>query len=163
VRVGASALQLAGAAGATSFADARRAVAPARAELTASLDFRVAAEGGTGGNVSALRLRDAAGNRVVGLYRRNLTGELWVEYDDRLVRVAPELPLDTWTRLTLHVVVGGAGASTVEVLKDGSRVYATTTASLGTAPIASVELGNGSPAQPFTSYADDVAITPGGP
>jgi hypothetical protein len=164
VRNGSHALQLSAGSGSTSFAYARRALSAPYGEVTASTDFRVTTEGASGGNVSALRLFDGAGSRVAGLYRVNVTGEVWLKIgSSTFQKISASLPLNTWTRLTLHLKVGPAGAGVVDVYKDGIKAFSTTTATLGINPIATVELGNDTTAQTFASVADNVAITSGTP
>jgi hypothetical protein len=69
------------------------------------------------------------------------------------------LPLGTWGHFTVHVITGPAGAGTVAVSLNGTQIYSTTTATLGTAGVASVQLGNETKKQPFGLVADNVAVT----
>ena len=98
------------------------------------------------------------------MYRLNGSGQVWLKVGSGTYqKISASLPLNTWLRLTVHLKVGAAGAGVVDVYKDGIKAFSTTTATLGTNPIASVELGNDTTAQAFSSLADNVAITPGGP
>lgn len=50
-------------------------------------------------------------------------------------------------------------SSTLTVSENGSQIYSTTTASLGTNPVASFQIGNDTASQTFTSYADNISAT----
>ena len=71
------------------------------------------------------------------------------------------LPLSTWAHAELRVVTAGSGASTVQVWLNGGQVYQTTTGSLGTAGLATVQIGSDSPSQTFTQVVDNVVIRTG--
>jgi len=45
------------------------------------------------------------------------------------------------------------------VTLNGSTIYSTSSATLGSAPIASVQLGNETKKQPFQLVADNVSVT----
>jgi hypothetical protein len=52
------------------------------------------------------------------------------------------LALNSWAHVNIHAVVAGSAASTVQVTMDGVSIYSTTTASLGTAGIEILQVGN---------------------
>jgi hypothetical protein len=66
--------------------------------------------------------------------------------------------VNTWGHLELHVITGGASASTVEVSLNGTQIYRSTTASLSAAGILTVQIGNETKAQTFTLAADNIAV-----
>jgi hypothetical protein len=68
------------------------------------------------------------------------------------------LPLNTWGRVETHVIVNGT-ASTIEIRLNGTVVYSATNASLGTAGIRTIQLGNDTSKQTFSLVADDVAVS----
>ena len=71
------------------------------------------------------------------------------------------LALNTWANLQLHVVVAG-GTSTVEVSLNGTSIYQTTSASLGTSGVSAVQIGNDTAGQAFTIVADRINVQNGG-
>ncbi len=137
----------------------RRTLSSGQTQQTASADFDVTAEGASGSNVPLLRLFDSSGNRVVSLYRQNATGgQVWVAYGGTYNKTSAVLPLGTWAHVSLRVVVNG-GTSTVVVSLNGTTVFSTTSANLGTSPLSTVQIGNEIPAQAFSQYVDNVAVT----
>jgi hypothetical protein len=128
-------------------------------DLTASGWFNLQAQGASGGNVPFLRLYDASGNRLASLFRQNAAADqLYVQHSGAYYTVNGKLPLATWGRLALRLKVAGT-ASTVEVYLNGTRIYQTTTASLGTAGVAAVQIGNDTAAQAFDVVVDDVSTS----
>jgi hypothetical protein len=143
----------------SAYAYARKSLGTAQPKLTASGDFIVTQEGASGGNVPFIRLFTSSGTRLVSLYRQNLaSNKVYVAYAGTYNLTTATLPLNTWGRLSLRVVVNGA-SSTVEVRLNGTVVYQTTSASLGTAGILTVEIGNDTPSQVYKVTADNIAVT----
>ena len=68
------------------------------------------------------------------------------------------LPLNTWGRLSVRVVVNGA-SSTVRVRLNGNVVYETVAANLGTSGVLLVQIGNETPSQVFGVTADNISVT----
>jgi hypothetical protein len=134
-----------------------------RTDLTVAGDFDVLAEGVSGGNVPLLRLFDASGTRLVSLYRQNLAQDkIYVQHSGTIFLTTGKLPLGTWAHVELRVTTAGAGASRVEVRVNGSLVYQTATASLGTTGIPTIQIGNETAKQAFTLVADNItAVVPG--
>ncbi|HEY3165521.1 MAG TPA: hypothetical protein VGJ71_14245, partial [Candidatus Limnocylindrales bacterium] len=58
---------------------------------------------------------------------------------------------------SVRAVVNGT-ASTVEVQLNGSTIYLTSSASLGSAGVASVQIGNEIAAQTFSVTADNITV-----
>ena len=100
--------------------------------------------------------------RIADIYRANGTGQLYLRLTSTsgtttyhsLGRIAA---LNRWYRVKLHVDASGS-ASTVRVLVDGTQVYATTAAALGTSAISSVMVGSEHFAQEGVLAADDIVI-----
>src|SRR4051794_14965471 len=123
-----------------SYAFARRDFAPAPTSLTVGGSYRIDSEGLAGGNVPLLRLYDPAGARLVSLYRPNGATTLWVGHSGANTRTTGHLTTGAWARIEVDVVTAGAGASTLVVRVDGTEVYRTTTASLGTAGVGRLQI-----------------------
>jgi hypothetical protein len=159
-RTGSGAARLSATATSGSFARIRKTFSPALTTLVAEADFRVLAEGAANGNVPIFRLFDTSGARVFSLFRQNATGgKLSVNYGGGFFTTTGTLPLDTWRRVVLRVVVDGA-FSTVQVFLDGASVYSTTGANLGTNALSNLQIGNEVSAQRFDLVADDVKAFP---
>ncbi len=124
-------------------------------DLTATGDFDVLQQGTSGGNVPFFRFFTGPGTRIITLYRQNVTGKIQVGYGGGNFATSATLPLNTWATLQLHVIIAGA-ASTVQVLNGTTSIYQTTSANLGTAAVASLQLGNETAAQTFTLAADNI-------
>jgi len=160
VKSGGFAAQLAETATAGSFAYARRTLAAPRTELRVKGDFQIQLEGASGGNVPILRLFDAAGVRLVSLARQNADRDkIRISHGSVGVTTTSRLTLNTWGHFELHVLVAGT-ASTVEVFLDGTLVYQTTTADLGTNGVSMIQIGNETKTQAFRLVADNIVVLP---
>ena len=104
-----------------------------------------------------LRLYDAAGTRLASLFRQNAAADqLYVQHSGAYHTVnGGSCRSRHGAGLALRLKVAGT-ASTVEVYLNGTRIYQTTTASLGTAGVATVQIGNDTAAQAFDVVVDDV-------
>jgi hypothetical protein len=159
VHDGANAARLKATSATGSFAYARKSFAQTRTDVTASGWFRVVAEGGASGNVPLLRLYDANGSRLVSLYRQNQSSDrVYVQHSGAYNLTSGRLPLGSWARLQLRVVTAGA-AGTVEVSLNGSQIYRTTAANLGSNGVATVQIGNDTKSQAFELVADEILVT----
>src|SRR5205085_4729790 len=105
------------------------------------------------------RLYDGSGAQVASVYRQNQTAQLSVQYGGANYTTGVKIPLNAWENVELHVTTAGSGASTVQVWFNGSQVYQTTTASLGTAGVQTVQIGNNVAAQTFTQAVDNVTVS----
>jgi len=155
VKSGSYAAQLSETSNSGSLAYVRKTLASRQVDLTASGDFQVLQEGASGGNVPFFRFFTSGGTKIITLYRQNVNGKIQVGYGGSNFASSRTLLLNTWANLQLHVVIAGA-ASTVEVRLNGTLVYSTTSANLGTTAAASVQLGNETAAQKFTLVADNI-------
>ena len=161
VKTGSSAARLSESANTGSAAYIRGDLGGNRTEFTASASVRIDVEGVSGANVPLLRLFDSTGKRLLVLYRQNLSGnKLWVT-DAVTTRTETTglLPLATWGRYDVHVLVNGS-ASSIDVRLNGTTIMSTTTANLGTAGVRWIQLGNDTTKQTFTLFADDVSVVP---
>ncbi|HEY3020261.1 MAG TPA: hypothetical protein VGJ32_08715 [Solirubrobacteraceae bacterium] len=156
VAAGGFAARLSATATTGSFAYARKALAGAPTSVTVSGTFRIDGEGAAGGNVPLLRLYDPAGIRLLTLYRPNGNTKIYVGHSGITAATSGRLPAATFARLDVAVTTAGAGASTLTVRIDGVQVYTTTTASLGTAGVGILQIGNDTKSQAFVVVADDV-------
>jgi hypothetical protein len=158
VRTGLLAAQLSETANSGSKAYVRKTFAATQLDLTASGDFQVVQQGASGGNVPFFRFLDPSSARVVSLYRQNdSTGTIGLTYGGSHFSTTGRLALGTWGNLSLHTIVNGT-ASTVEVRLNGTLVYQSTSASLGTAGVSTVQLGNDTAAQAGTVVADTITL-----
>ena len=163
VRTGALAARLSESSTAGSKAYVRKTFGSAQQDLTASGDFQVLQQGATGGNVPFFRFFDASSVRLVSLYRQNGTsGSIGLGYGGSYFSTSGSLPLNTWATIALHVITNGA-SSTVEVSLNGSLIYQTGSASLGTAGVSTLQIGNDTGAQAFTIVADTINVENGAP
>src|SRR6266545_4848276 len=161
VRTGSLAARLSESSTAGSKAYVRKTFGSAQQDLTASGDFQVLQQGATGGNVPFFRFYDASSVRLVSLYRQNGTsGSIGLGYGGSYFSTSGSLPLNTWATIALHVITNGA-SSTVEVSLNGSLIYQTGSASLGTAGVSTLQIGNDTAAQAFTIVADTINVQNG--
>jgi hypothetical protein len=161
VKSGSYAAQLSETSTSGSSAYVRKTIAPAPTDLDVSGDFDTTVEGASGGNVRFVRLFDSSGALVVSLYRQNGSGLVGLQYpaNGPYFTTSGSVPLSTWAHVELHVVTAGSGTSTVQVWLNGSPIYQTTTASLGSAGVATVQIGNNVTAQSFTQVVDNVTVS----
>src|SRR4029077_3990468 len=110
------------------------------------------------GNVPLLRLYDPAGTKLLSLYRPDGATTLWVGHSGANSKTTGRLTTGAWARVEVDVVTAGDQASTLVVRVNGTEVYRTTTASLGTAGVGRLQIGNDTKAQPFTLYADGIDV-----
>ena len=123
----------------------------------ASLD--VLQEGPSGANVPFIRLFDPAGTRIVSLFRQNQSANrIYIGYGGTNFLTTGTLAVNTWGHLDLHVITAGASASTVEVSLNGTQIYRSTTATLGTSGVLTIQIGNETKAQTFTLAVDNIAV-----
>jgi len=157
VRSGAFSAQLSATANIGSYATVRKTLAASQTDLFVSGDFRIAQEGVSGANVPLLRLFDAAGVRLLNVFRQNQAGDkIYVGHSSNNVLTSGRLALGTWARFEIHVLTAGSGASTIVLTMDGAEIYRTATASLGSSGIARLQIGNDTKRQTFRLQADDV-------
>src|SRR6266498_86896 len=162
-RTGSLAAQLSESSTAGSKAYVRKTFGSAQQDLTASGDFQILQQGATGGNVPFFRFFDASSVRLVSVYRQNGTsGSIGLGYGGSYFSTSGSLPLNTWATIALHVITNGA-SSTVEVSLNGSLIYQTGSASLGTAGVSTLQIGNDTAAQAFTIVADTINVENGVP
>ena len=139
----------------TSYAYARKTLSQSQPDITVSGDFQITMEGSSGKEVPIFKLYDSSGTRLVYLYRRNVSGRVYVVDGATTYSTPAKLPLGTWANFSVHVVAGGTGAGTIQVSMNGSVIYQTTTASLGTSGIRTIQIGNDKQL-PFALYADNI-------
>jgi hypothetical protein len=143
-----------------SYAYVRASLGVNRTSVVAAGDFYIESAGGTSANVPLLRLFDAAGTRLLSLYRQNGTSnKLWVQHSGNYYSTTGTLTLGRWVRAEVRAVTAGAAASTLEVRLDGTLIYQTSTASLGTAGAATLQIGNDTQNQAFVLYVDNITAT----
>jgi hypothetical protein len=140
---------------------ARKTFGAAQTDLTVSGAFYVAQQGASGGNVPLFRLFDPTSTRLVSVYRQNNAGGwIGVGYGGQFFTTKGKLALGTWGTVSVHVVVAGA-SSTVAITLNGNSVYQTTTANLGTAGVATMQIGNDTAKQAGSVVVDTVTAQSG--
>ncbi|HEY2741626.1 MAG TPA: hypothetical protein VGI69_05540, partial [Gaiellaceae bacterium] len=158
VRTGTYAAQLTESANSGSKSYVRKTFSAVQ-DLTATGDFELLQAGGTSsGNVPFFRFLDPSGTRLVSLYRQNgSSNQIFVNYGGTYYLSSGRLALNTWATFSVHLTTNGA-ASTVAISLNGTQIYQTTTASLGTAGIATLQIGNDTAAQVFGLVADNISV-----
>jgi hypothetical protein len=128
-------------------------------DLTATGDFELQQAGATSsGNVPFFRFLDPSGTRLVSLYRQNgSSNQIFVNYGGTYYLTTGRLALNTWATFSVHLTTNGP-ASTVAISLNGMQIYQTTSASLGTAGIATLQIGNDTAAQMFGLVADNISV-----
>ena len=156
---GSAGAQLSSTTATGSFAYIQKTLAASQADLTVTAAYRVTGEGASGRNTSLLKLYNTSGTRILTLQRDNGTGLLQVNHSGAPVSTGASLPLGTAATIAVRVVPGPAGAGMVEVKIGGMVVYQTTSASLGTAKVSRLRLGNDATRVAFAFVVDDVRVT----
>lgn len=159
VAAGAFAAQLSATTSSGSFAYARTALTAGIASLVASEDICIAQEGAAGSHVPLLRLFDGTGTRRINVFRQNAAGDkVYINHGSGNVLTAARLPLGTWAHVELRVVLNGAGADVVELRLDGTLMYSTSTATVGTSGLRTLQIGNDTKTQAHTTFVDNVEL-----
>ena len=145
-----------------SLANIRRTLAAAETDLTATADVKVLTEGAAGGTTPLLGVNDAGGLRLVSVLRQNQNGDrIAVSYGGTTYPTTGTLPLGTFNTLGLRTIANGAGAGTVVVTLDGSEIYRSTTASIGSTGVKALALGATGSGKGFSFVADRVSAVTG--
>lgn len=142
-----------------SKAYARKNLSSTEKNLTVSGNFTITKEGASNANTPIFRLYDSAGKQLLSLYRQNLSSDkVFVTDGTTAIQANKTMPLNTWMKFDLHIIVAGNGTSTIEVYMDGVLAARTTTARLGTTGVLTIQIGNDTTKQVFTLFADDIAV-----
>lgn len=157
VASGVFAAQLSETANTNSVSYARRDLGLNAMTLTVSGDFRITVEGVSGGNVPILRLFDANGIRQFNLYRANQNGSrIFLQHSGKYYATNGILPLGGWSHFEARVTLNANSQGTIMLYQDGTLIYQTTTANLGTAGIKLIQIGNETSKQTFEIFADNI-------
>ena len=119
-------------------------------------DFQAISQGLA--NVSIVRLRSAANDPIVSIFR-NGNGKLSY-YNSRTGSsyAGPRVSTGTWHNLQVHVLVNGT-SSLVEVWLDGTKVISLPGQSLGTAGVGRVYIGDNTTGHVFDYAFDDQVVS----
>jgi hypothetical protein len=160
VRTGLWAARLSADGTSTALAWIRKSLGGSFSDITVSFNVRVEGEAAGTDVVALLRVLNSAGTRVVSLFRRN-GGVVGVSHLGNTggVNFNSSLPLSTWAHFDVRLVAAGANASTIIVSRDGTQIYSTATADLGTTGSATVQFGNENAGKKFIIQVDDVTVT----
>jgi hypothetical protein len=142
-------------ASSTSYAYIRKTLDASQPDLTVSGDFNITTEGTSGQEVPIFKLYDSRSVRLLYVYRRNISGRIYVVHGGTTYPSTAKLPLGSWASFKVHAVTTGTGTSTVELTLNGVSIYSTNTASLGTSGIRTIQVGNDKQL-PFALYADNI-------
>jgi hypothetical protein len=157
VKTGSFAARLSETSNTSSKAYVRKNLATPENNITVSGWFMITQEGASNANVPIFRLYDSTGKRLLTLYRQNLSSNrVYVTDGGTRLLASRTMPLNTWVKFDLHIIVAGNGASTIEVYMDGVLAAQTTTANLGTAGVSTLQIGNDTARQAFTMFADEI-------
>ncbi|HEU0297494.1 MAG TPA: DNRLRE domain-containing protein [Anaerolineales bacterium] len=157
VKTGSFAARLSETSNTSSKAYVHKNLATPENNITVSGWFMITQEGASNANVPIFRLYDSTGKRLLTLYRQNLSSNRVYVTDGGIRLLASRtMPLNTWVKFDLHVIVAGNGASTIEVYMDGVLAARITTANLGTAGVYTLQIGNDTARQTFTMFADEI-------
>jgi trimeric autotransporter adhesin len=144
-----------------SFAYARAILGAAQTAVTVEGRFRVTSEGASGGNVPLFRLFDGVGTRLVSIHRQNAdASRIYANHSGTNFATTGTVPLDVWTEVWVRVVTAGPGAGTVQVRIDDNLVYSTSSASVGSSGVMTIQIGNETKRQAFTLFTDDILVGP---
>jgi hypothetical protein len=158
-RYGQAAIHLSAGPDEEAFAAARLVLKAPQTTIAIGLDVKVRQEGPEGGNVPLLRLFDAAGKRLISVYRQNLAdGRLWVGAGSDHAPTQAKLDLDTWGNLTVEVHPNGRDAGSIVSVRLDGRLVAEVPATGMVKPTSIIQIGNDSKNQPFDVYVDDVRV-----
>jgi hypothetical protein len=147
-------------ANASSMANVSRNLPAETSDVYANGWFNVQAEGPSGNNVPEFRFFSGT-NRVVDVYRVNLTGQMYLRLPNgsggyQYISLGRTMALNTWFTLNVHVVANGA-SSTVVVKIDGQSVLSRTV-DLGVSTLTKVQIGSEHLAQAGDLVFDDVVL-----
>ena len=159
VAAGTYAARLAATAESGSRAYLRQALGESVTELRARGTFTVEVEGVKRANVPIFRLYDPSGVRLLSLFRANQSrNRISISHSGGTHSTSGRLPLGAWGTFEVRATAAGA-ASEVSVRLDGTEIYRATSADLGTAGIASIQIGNDTGGQRFQLVVDEIVAT----
>jgi hypothetical protein len=159
VKTGIYAARFSSTGGSQSKAYARKNLNSIEKNLTVSGNFMITQEGASNANTPIFRLYDSSGKQLLSLYRQNLSSDkVFVTDGTTALQASKIMPLNTWTKFDLHVIVAGNGTSTIEVYMDGVLAARTTTARLSAVGVLTIQIGNDTTKQVFTMFADDISV-----
>lgn len=142
-----------------SYAYARKQLPPGQQDVIVGGDFRIAAEGAQRSNVPLFRLFNAAGARMISVYRQNhLHNQVWVQYNNAYHATRGRFPLNAWAHLEVRVAPAGSGKSTLEIRLNNGVIYNAATARLGGTEVRAVQIGDEARRQGFAVVADNIEI-----
>jgi hypothetical protein len=87
----------------------RATLASSQNDLTVSGDFDVTVEGASGLEVPIFKLYDSSSVRLVYVYRRNVSGRIYVVWGGTTYMSTAKLALGSWAQFSVRTVAGGSG------------------------------------------------------
>jgi hypothetical protein len=135
----------------------RKTLSADQTQLTITEDVQVFAEGASTQNIPFIRIFDASGARLVGVFRQSQSGnKVYAAYGGVNHLTTGLVPLNTWVNLSVKIV-SGSGNATVEVRLDGNLVWQDSTATIPA--MRTLQIGNDTAAQPLGLYIDNFSAT----
>ncbi len=146
----------------TSKANLRKNLPAGTTDVWADGWFYVQTEGSSNSNVPFFRIFNGTTNRIIDVYRQNVTGTLFVRLPGAsgftYTSLGMSLPLGEWHRIKVHGTAT-AGADLVQVWVDGVQKLNKSDAEFGVSELNLVRIGSEHNAQVMDLYADDVIVT----
>jgi Bacterial Ig-like domain/Bacterial Ig domain len=140
-----------------SLAYVRKTLSADQTQLTITEDVQVFAEGLSTQNIPFIRIFDASGARLVGVFRQSQSGnKVYAAYGGVNHLTTGLVPLNTWVNLSVKIV-SGSGNATVEVRINGTLIWQDTTATIPA--MRTLQIGNDTAAQPLGLYIDNFSAT----
>jgi hypothetical protein len=159
VKSGRYAAQFSAVATKGSYAYARKQLSPGQQSVIVSGDFRVLDEGARKSNVPLFRLFNAAGARMISVYRQNhFHNQVWIQYNNAYRPTRGKLPLNTWAHLEVRVTPAGSSESAIEIRLNKALIYSASMVRRGNADVRAVQIGDEARRQRFTLVADNIDI-----
>ncbi len=138
-----------------SVAFARAPLGETAMDVRASVAVRFASSDSR--DVPFLRVLAAGDIPIVTLYRSPGASSVVIEHSGYRSTAAGSLPLGQWTTLEVRAVIAGSGSWT-QVSNNGAVVYSSSSANLGSAPAAAIQIGSDEKNAGFSLAIDDVLV-----
>jgi hypothetical protein len=141
-----------------SYAYLRHNFDTAPSAMTVSWTAMVASQTTSAQTFSLLRVYDTAGMKVMNVDRDGPTGQLVIWHSGQTVSTGTVIPLSIVAAVTVQLK-HQAGGDLVAVSVDGTEIYRSTTASLGSGAISRFLVGENSARRAYDYRADDLLVT----
>lgn len=137
-----------------SYSYAFRSLPAARTDVEVQSQVRIVSQGAR--DIEVLNLKGPDGT-LAAVEREAVTGNIVVRVGTARFVTGASLPLSEWHHVALRAVTAGNGRSKVSLYLDGRQLYGTSSASLGTAGMTRVQIGNESKREASEAIFDNVS------